>query len=118
MSYFVIGWKMITKRVGHGKTKIYHWILDGEFPAPHQLGLRKIGWIESEIEEWERSRPVVVWAPIKEELKIPQTGPVVSSALKKEELETPQTQPLVSWAPEKEELETTHIKNDVTHIER
>ena len=35
---------------------VYQLIGRGEFPAPIQLGERAVGWLESDIAEWQRQR--------------------------------------------------------------
>lgn len=37
---------------------IYRMMDDGEFPRPHRLTRKTVGWKESEIVEWLASRPV------------------------------------------------------------
>lgn len=39
-------------RTGLSRSTIYAKIADGHFPAPINLGLRAVGWIESEIDAW------------------------------------------------------------------
>lgn len=48
----------VTRRTGLSKATIYALIKQGRFPRPRLLGKRGVGWIEEEIEEWIRSRPV------------------------------------------------------------
>jgi prophage regulatory protein len=45
--------------VGMSRTTIYEREARGEFPARRSLGGGRIGWLESEIQEWIRTRPVV-----------------------------------------------------------
>jgi len=63
MSGIISGYISLGKRIGLKKTKIYMMVKKGELPAPRQISDRKIGWLESDIEAWEKSRPVVSWAP-------------------------------------------------------
>ena len=35
---------------------IYRYIKLGQFPPPHRLGLRTVGWLQSDIEQWLASR--------------------------------------------------------------
>jgi prophage regulatory protein len=39
-------------RVGLSRSSIYMAISQGKFPRPVRLGLRAVGWLESEIEAW------------------------------------------------------------------
>ena len=41
---------------GYHATRISELIQEGSFPAPIKLGMRSIGWLESEISEWQRQR--------------------------------------------------------------
>jgi prophage regulatory protein len=41
---------------GLGKTSIYEQIRDKSFPAPVRLGLRAVGWVESEVRQWAQER--------------------------------------------------------------
>ncbi len=42
----------VIKRTGIPRSSIYSAIKEGQFPAPIQLGARRIGFLESEIEAW------------------------------------------------------------------
>jgi prophage regulatory protein len=44
------------KGVPFGETQRRRLISLGLFPKPVQIGLRKIAWVESEIDEWIRQR--------------------------------------------------------------
>ena len=46
-------------RTGLCKAQIYNMVGRDEFPAPVKLGARARGWLESELTEWMRSRPLV-----------------------------------------------------------
>jgi prophage regulatory protein len=41
---------------GYSIPHIYELISDGQFPKPIPLGRRAVGWLESEIAEWQQSR--------------------------------------------------------------
>lgn len=41
---------------GYGYTRLTQLIERGEFPRPVPLGERNIGWLESDIEAWQRQR--------------------------------------------------------------
>jgi prophage regulatory protein len=49
----------LQKRLRKGKSTLYRWIQNGDFPAPRRLGPGSVGWLESEINQWIRSRPRV-----------------------------------------------------------
>ena len=38
---------------------IHRYRVLGAFPAPRQIGMRAIAWLESDIEKWKESRPVL-----------------------------------------------------------
>lgn len=41
---------------GIGRSSIYKWMTDGTFPSPLSLGVRSVGWLEKDIQEWLDSR--------------------------------------------------------------
>ena len=48
----VLKLKDVLSKTGLGKTSLYKLINLSEFPKPISLGLRSVGWLESEIEAW------------------------------------------------------------------
>jgi len=42
----------VQARTGLSRASIYLAMKEGRFPRPIKLGLRAVGWVESEIEEW------------------------------------------------------------------
>jgi len=48
----VLKLKDVVEKTGLGKTSIYKLINLKIFPRSINLGLRSVGWIESEIEDW------------------------------------------------------------------
>ena len=54
--------KAVLERVGKDRSTVYRWVKAGKFPAPVEVQ-GGIGFYESEIEEWESSRPRVNYAP-------------------------------------------------------
>ena len=44
--------KDVLSKTGLGKTSLYKLIGLSEFPRPLSLGLRSVGWLESEVEAW------------------------------------------------------------------
>jgi prophage regulatory protein len=44
--------KQVQARTGLSRSTIYLRVAQGTFPAPVRLGLRAVGWIESEISDW------------------------------------------------------------------
>lgn len=46
----------VIRRCGICRSSIYAAIQRGEFPPQLELGLRSVGWLESEIEQWIAAR--------------------------------------------------------------
>ncbi len=42
----------VLARVGLGKTTLYALIGRDEFPKPMRLSAKRVGWLESEVEDW------------------------------------------------------------------
>ena len=42
----------VKSRTGLSRSTIYLRVKDGTFPAPISLGLRAVGWIDTEIQDW------------------------------------------------------------------
>lgn len=34
------------------RSTIYLWVKDGKFPAPKKIGERKVGWLDSDLDDW------------------------------------------------------------------
>ena len=51
--------KQVTARTGLSATTIWRQVRTGGFPKPRQLAPNRIGWVETEVQEWEDSRPVI-----------------------------------------------------------
>lgn len=52
----ILSSKEVFARVGLKRTSIYQMSKAGRFPAPVALGPRRIGWYESDVEQWLASR--------------------------------------------------------------
>jgi prophage regulatory protein len=48
--------RAVEARTGLPRSSIYDRIAAGEFPKPVPLGGRSVGWLESEIVEWQKAR--------------------------------------------------------------
>ena len=46
----------VMARTGLSRSTIHVWVAEGRFPKPVPLGVRSVGWIESELEDWLRDR--------------------------------------------------------------
>ena len=46
----------VKTRTGLSRSTIYLQIADGTFPKPISLGLRAVGWLETDIEAWLAAR--------------------------------------------------------------
>lgn len=48
----IIKLKEVLNKTGLGRSTLYNLIGISQFPKPIPLGLRAVGWLESEIDEW------------------------------------------------------------------
>lgn len=46
----------VIRITGMGRSSIYKWMSEGTFPSPLSLGIRSVGWLEADIQEWLGSR--------------------------------------------------------------
>lgn len=53
----VMSWLEVQRTVGLSRPQIWRLRRDGEFPAALKLSEHRVGWLESEIQAWLRSRP-------------------------------------------------------------
>ena len=51
--------KQVVERTGLSATTIWRQVRTGGFPKPRQLAPNRIGWVETEVQEWEDSRPAI-----------------------------------------------------------
>jgi prophage regulatory protein len=56
MGQSILRLPQVRLRVGLSRSSIYQKISRQEFPRPVQLGIRSVGWLESEIERWIEER--------------------------------------------------------------
>jgi prophage regulatory protein len=47
---------LVRKKVGLCTSSIYQMMSEGRFPNSRKIGTRAVGWIESEVDDWLRSR--------------------------------------------------------------
>jgi prophage regulatory protein len=47
----------VKRRTGLSRSTIYNYIAAGLFPRSRKLGLRRVGWLETEINAWIAERP-------------------------------------------------------------
>ncbi len=52
----VLSMAELEKRLDLNRTTILRMVRNGEFPKPFKLGARRIGWRDTAIDEWLRSR--------------------------------------------------------------
>ncbi len=62
MSDHVMTRKAVIAATGRSATSLWRDCQAGTFPAPRQIGPKRIGWISSEVQKWLESRPVVASA--------------------------------------------------------
>lgn len=48
----------VLELVGIGGTTLWRWERAGRFPRRRQLGPGRVGWLQSEVDAWLKSRPV------------------------------------------------------------
>lgn len=51
----ILAKKEVMQLTGLSKSTIYLYIQLGKFPASIRIGLRRVGWVESEINDWLRN---------------------------------------------------------------
>ncbi|WP_186082031.1 helix-turn-helix transcriptional regulator [Burkholderia gladioli] len=56
MAFKVLRLIGVLDTVGVKKTTLYRWIREGTFPAPVQLGIRSVGWLATDVQQWVESR--------------------------------------------------------------
>lgn len=56
MANAVLRLPVVIERVSLSRTTIYSRIKEGTFPKPIHLGIRAVGWLESDINEWIEQR--------------------------------------------------------------
>ena len=54
--------KEVVARTGKSRTTLWRDVRAGRFPAPVKVGRNRIGWLESEITDWQENLPRV-WRP-------------------------------------------------------
>jgi prophage regulatory protein len=55
----------VLQRTSAGRTSFWRWRRAGQFPPPRKLPNGTIAWLESEVVEWLRNRPVADGGPDK-----------------------------------------------------
>lgn len=55
----ILGISKVCDKTDQGKSSIYDAISRGDFPNPIRISKGRVGWRESEIDLWIRSRPVI-----------------------------------------------------------
>ena len=48
----VVRLPQVQQVTGAKRSTIYKWIAQGLFPRPIKVGMRSVGWLESEVEQW------------------------------------------------------------------
>lgn len=52
----ILSIKGVINLTGLSKSTIYLYIKAGRFPSPVKLGLRRVGWLENEMQAWVQDR--------------------------------------------------------------
>ena len=56
MSKIILRFPQVINLTKLARSTIYLRISEGTFPKPFNLGVRTVGWLESDIEDWIQSR--------------------------------------------------------------
>ena len=56
MAHTILRLPAVKARTGLSRTAIHIRVTNGTFPKPVKLGIRAIGWLESDIDAWINSR--------------------------------------------------------------
>ena len=56
----------VMRRTGKSRTTLWRDSRNGVFPAPVRIGANRIGWMESEVMEWQEKLPRI-WQPAAQE---------------------------------------------------
>lgn len=59
MESVFVRWPQVKALTGLSRTTVWRREKAGEFPKRRSLGGSAIGWLQSELEQWAKSRPVV-----------------------------------------------------------
>ncbi len=54
----ILSEKTVCKQLGVSRVTLWRWENAGHMPRRRQIGPRRVGWLESELEAWLTSRPV------------------------------------------------------------
>ena len=51
-------WRLpeVMARTGLSRSTVYHKIAEGEFPHSIKLGIRSVGWVSVDVEQWIQDR--------------------------------------------------------------
>jgi prophage regulatory protein len=58
----ILSRKAVMEITGRSSASLWRDVRDGRFPAPRQTGVKRIGWLKSEVQTWLESRPLVTSA--------------------------------------------------------
>ena len=52
MAHKILRLPDVIDRVGFSRSTIYEFVSKGRFPAPVRIGIRAVGWLDSDINDW------------------------------------------------------------------
>ena len=52
MTHTILRLLAVKDRTGLSRSTIYRGVSQGTFPKPVSLGVRAVGWVEAEVQEW------------------------------------------------------------------
>jgi prophage regulatory protein len=56
MAFRILRLPRVIERVGFSRSAIYDFVSKGGFPKPVKIGVRAVGWLDSDIDAWIRDR--------------------------------------------------------------
>ena len=52
MAHKILRLPDVIERVGFSRSSIYAFVDNGSFPKPVQIGIRAVGWLDSDVDDW------------------------------------------------------------------
>ena len=56
MAHTILRLPAVKVRTALSRTTLYKLVSEGSFPQPIKLGMRAVGWIEAEVDQWLAAR--------------------------------------------------------------
>ena len=52
MAHKILRLPDVIDRVGFSRSTIYAYLANGDFPQPIRIGVRAVGWVDTDIDDW------------------------------------------------------------------